>query len=142
MGSDTINNRQHLDAEIGLLIADGRLTTTTLDAISGELFARIDNRPWLSSDGRAYLWSIRDLAAYALDMADLDRRVKALDAVATTPATVVCAACGYSTASYPCVMSADGEGDHEPVTVQSISADDAAFIARYDVHAEQGASEQ
>lgn len=57
-------------------------------------------------------------------------------------AAEVCAACGYSTASYPCVMSDDGEGDHEPVTVQSISADDAAFLARYDVHAEQGASER
>ena len=64
--------------------------------------------------------------------------------VITAPATTeTCTACG---ATDPrgmfCVMSDDGEGPHQLVSVQRISADDAAFLDRVAVHAEQGAAER
>lgn len=66
--------------------------------------------------------------------------------VATAPVAAAitsetCARCGNAADSM-CSMSNNGEGPHDIITVQAISADDAAHLDRVAIHHEQGAAER
>lgn len=66
------------------------------------------------------------------------RDYHAFDAPTTTE---TCLDCGDARSLF-CPMSADGEGPHRIAQTVAATAADAAFIARYDIHAEQGARER
>lgn len=57
------------------------------------------------------------------------------------PVTETCARCGDASGLF-CPLSTDGEGPHDIVNVERLTASDAAFLDRLAVHNEQGAAER
>lgn len=86
---------------------------------------------------------VRGYAKNSMQRRELTRQYLYVTDVTPAPATATetCAACGDATSQF-CPMSEDGEGSHQLVARQPITAADAAFLAAVEIHHEQGAMER
>lgn len=139
---DSIVSRHLADLPEALEVVvsdDGRFSATVIGVwphFATEAEARQEITRWIAG----YIMNGQGVRSYNRDAAGYSQIMQAYRQYAT-PTTETCALCGDARDMF-CSMSADGEGPHQIVTAQSISAADAALLERMAVHAEQGAAER